>query len=543
MSRSDKLALLLSFIAIAAAYLVASRVFENIPHLEDEVAYVWQAKLMAAGKVTIPTPIEPKKFLIPFVVDYNGQRFGKYPLGWPALLAVGIKLGMREWVNPLLAGLAVWLTYVLGKKLMGEVVGGLAALLTVTSPFFLVNVGTLLSHALGLVLSLGFVLAWWGMVEKDEGEGMKDEAGRADEENRRKGEKEKRRDGEGMGWLAAVTAGLVLGVFAISRPFTAIGVAIPIGFHGLYLLIRGSLEVRKRVLVVGIIALVVSLLHLLWQYAATGDPLLNLYTLWWEYDKVGFGPGIGVGENGHTLRQAWINTKQSLRVGYSDLFGWPMISWLFLPFGVWAARRNRRMLVAGSIYVSLLVLYMGYWIGAWLFGPRYQFDGLYSLTLLSAAGMAWLAGWRSVPENRNSPPAESGLSPTDNWRKARAVGITALIAVLFLGNLIFYLPARLHSMYGLYEMTEARMAPFLTPEAQALVPAVIIVHGNRWTDYGTLLDLEDPFLASPFIFTFGDKSTFPAVLLETFPDRGVYHYYMDEEPFRFYTDRVPEFGP
>jgi len=531
MSRSDKLALLLSLIAIAAAYLVASRVFENIPHLEDEVAYVWQAKLMAAGKVTIPTPIEPKKFLIPFVVDYNGQRFGKYPLGWPALLAVGIKLGMREWVNPLLAGLAVWLTYVLGKKLMGEAVGVLAALLTVTSPFFLVNAGTLLSHAWGLVLSLGFVLAWWGMVEKDEAE-------RADEEKKRKGEKEIRRDGEGMRWLAAVTAGLVLGVFAITRPFTAVGVAIPFGFHGLYLLAKGPLRVRKRVLVVGIIALAVSLLHLLWQYAATGDPLLNLYTLWWEYDKVGFGPGIGVGENGHTLRQAWINTKQSLRVGYSDLFGWPMISWLFLPFGVWAARRNGRMLVAGSVYVSLLVLYLGYWIGAWLFGPRYQFDGLYSLTLLSAAGIAWLAGWRTVLENQDSPPAESGLSPTDNWRMARALGITALIAVLFAGNLIFYLPARLQSMHGLYGITAARMAPFLTPEAQALAPAVIIVHGDRWMDYGNLLDLEDPFLTTPFILTFGDKSTFPEILLETFPGRGVYHYYPDSEPFTFFTDRV-----
>jgi len=522
MSRFDKTALLLSVLAIFAGWLIASRVFENIPHLEDEVAYVWQAKLMAAGKVTIPTPIEPKKFLIPFVVDYNGQRFGKYPLGWPALLAVGIKLGAREWVNPLLAGLAVWLTYVLGKKLMGEVVGVLAALLTVTSPFFLVNVGTLLSHAWGLVLSLGFVLAWWDAFgEHKNGVATSNAI---------------------PNWLAAVTAGLVLGVFAITRPFTAVGVAIPFGFHGLYLLVRGPGAVRKRLIVFGLAALAVSLLHLLWQYLATGDVLLNPYTLWWGYDKVGFGPGYGR-DPGHTLRQSWINTRHSLRVGYSDLFGWPVVSWLFLPFGVWAVRRNGRMLVAGSVYLSLLVLYLGYWIGAWLFGPRYQFEGLYSLTLLSAAGIVWLAGWRTVQENQDASPVELRLSPTDNWRKARALGITALITVLFAGNLIFYLPTRLQSMYGLYGITAARIAPFLTPEAQALTPAVIIVHGDRWMDYGNLLDLEDPFLTSPFIFTFGDKATFPEILYATFPQRKVFHYYIDEEPFRFYTDRVPGLMP
>lgn len=525
MSRTDKLALLLSFAAVFLAWGIARNVFENIPHLEDEIAYVWQAKLMAAGAATMPSPVEPKKFLIPFVVDYNGQRFGKYPLGWPALLAVGIKFGVRDWVNPLLAGLAVWLMYVLGKRLMNEIVGFLAALLMVTSPFFLVNVGSLLSHAWGLVLSLGFVVAWWGM-----GEGGK-------------GEKEKRSAGEGVKWVAAVTAGAALGMLAVTRPFSAVGVAIPFGVHGLFLLVKGPGKVRARVLLVGLLAGLVSLLVPLWQGAATGDPFLNTYTLWWPYDKVGFGPGHGVIPTGHTLHQGWINTKYSLRVAASDVFGWPKISWLFLPFGLWASRRNGKMLVTGSVVVSLLVLYLAYWIGAWLFGPRYQFEGLYSLTLLSAAGIAWLAGWvkpaRRLTSEDTGVPAETG----EKWQKVRALGITALVAVLFAGNLIFYLPGRLHQMYGLYGISAARVAPFLTPEAQALTPAVVIVHGDKWMDYGNFLDLEDPFLTSPFIFTFGDSNSLKDSLLETFPERGIYHYYPDSEPYKFYTGRVPELGP
>ena len=68
-------------------------------------------------------------------------------------------------------------------------------------------------------------------------------------------------------------------------------------------------------------------------------------------------------------------------------------SWIFLPFGLWAARRNPKALLIGSVVISLVLVYMSYWIGATLFGPRYYYEGLFSLTLFSAAGIAWLAGW------------------------------------------------------------------------------------------------------------------------------------------------------
>src|SRR3990172_408145 len=160
MSRPDRLALLFSLLAVLVTYLVTKRIFEGIPHIEDEIAYVWQAEAIAGGELTVPSPVDPKSFLVPFVVDFQGQRFGKYPLGWPVLLAIGVRFGVRSLVNPLLAGLGVWLTYRLGKKIWGETVGLLAAGLTLTSPFFLMNSGSLLSHPFGLVLSLAFTLAW-----------------------------------------------------------------------------------------------------------------------------------------------------------------------------------------------------------------------------------------------------------------------------------------------------------------------------------------------------------------------------------------------
>ncbi|MGM0375104.1 MAG: hypothetical protein ACQEQQ_11880, partial [Chloroflexota bacterium] len=95
MSNADRLALLLSLLAIAAAALVGGRVFDRMAHLEDEFAYVWQAQAAARGDLTVPSPAFPDSFLVPFVVDYQGQRFGKYPPGWPALLSLGVRVGAR----------------------------------------------------------------------------------------------------------------------------------------------------------------------------------------------------------------------------------------------------------------------------------------------------------------------------------------------------------------------------------------------------------------------------------------------------------------
>lgn len=503
MSRPNIIALTLSVLAVLASYLVHDRVFERLAHIEDEMAYLWQTQIIAEGHLTIQSPPDTKSFLVPFIVDLNGQRFGKYPLGWPALLSIGERLGIRSWVNPLLAGLGVWLTYRLGKRVFSETVGLLAAGLTVTSPFFLMNSGSLLSHPFGLVLSAAFSLAWIELFFEP---------------------------AFGKRWMVTLVAGLSLGSLILTRPFSALGIAIPFGLHGVYLLIRGDWATRKRLIVLGLIVLSLASLHFVWQYAVTGDPLANPYTLWWEYDRVGFGPGVGRMAGGHNLHQAWINTRHSLRVGSADLFGWGMFSWILLPFGLLAILRDRnwRALLPISVFPILVVIHLAYWIGASLLGPRYFYEGLYSLTILSGAGFATLAGW---PTRSGEPfPNYSG------WRGARALLLTSLLFILVLGNLYFYVPMRVGSLFGLYGVQRSHMEPFLSPEAQELTPALVIVDTrDGWIEYGTLLELQDPFLNTPFIFVISRGPNADAEVAAQFPNRSVYWYYPADEPYTLYT--------
>ena len=480
----DRLALFLSLTAVLAAFLVADQVFEHLPHLEDEMAYIWQAETAARGQLTIPSPPLAKSLFVPFVVDYHGQRFGKYPPGWPSLLALGVLVGKRAWVNPLLAGLAVWLTYRLAQKVFDNRIALLAAFLTLTSPFFLVNSGSLLSHPWSLVLSLALAVAWLDLFLA--------------------------KSISVPAWILVGVAGLSLGVLALTRPLTAVGVGLPFFIHGVILIWHGPPPARRHVLAIGGLALVVATLIPLWQFAVTGDPWLNPYSLWWPYDRLGFGEGYGRQEGGHTLYWAWINLQNSLNAGWKDLFGWGRISWLFLPFGLWAVRFNRRAWLVAGVPISLVLVYLAYWIGSTLYGSRYYYEGLYGLTLLTAAGIFWLADATTHPRLQ---------------RFFRA--LVSLLTLILVGyNLIFYQPERFTGMRGLYGITREQLLPFETESVRAAAPALFVVHPqNTWTDYGGLLELQDPWLTSPFIFAYYRSSVRDADLQEAFPERRIIHYY------------------
>jgi hypothetical protein len=84
---------------------------------------------------------------------------------------------------------------------------------------------------------------------------------------------------------------------------------------------------------------------------------------------------------------------------------------------------------------------------------------------------------------------------------ARPLAMVALLALLVSTNLIFYTPQRLQMMRGLYGMERSDLDPFLTPEAQKLTPALIVVHPPNWMEYGVLLELQDPYLDTPFMLS------------------------------------------
>ncbi len=485
----DILALLLAITSVISSYIVADRIYERIPHIEDEMAYVWQAKVITHGEITRPSPACPSCFLVPFVVDYQGQRFGKYPLGWPVILSFGIRFGLRDWVNPLITGGTIWLLYLLIKRLTDKVTALLGSCLAASSPFLLMNAGTLLSHPWSLFLTVALCLTWIDVTSKGS---------------------------RAPGWMTSILAGSLLGCLVLTRPLSAVGVAIPFIVHALILLFTGEARQRKNVLIVALTAGVLSSLHFVWQYALTGDALLNPYTLWWNYDTVGFGSNIGRQSGGYMPSDIWHNLNVNLNALSIDGFGWFNVSWLFLPFGVISLRKNAHAWVVGGILPAVIFTYCFYWIGSWLFGPRYYYEGLPAFILFTAAGITWLVGrWKEV----------MGSHLIKILKNYRVVFVVLIVVLLVSLNIFLYLPQRLGSLKGLYGATRSRLEPFQTEDFLSKTPSLIIVHlGPNWLEYGTLLDLSDPYFESPYVFMIDQGLEKNRLATAQFPDRSIWLY-------------------
>ncbi|MFN8451381.1 MAG: glycosyltransferase family 39 protein [Anaerolineae bacterium] len=143
-------ALALAFFAFLMSAEVSRTVFQRLPHLEDEVAYLYQARMYAGGNLVISSPDPRRAYWQPFLIDQDGLRFGKYTPGWSMQLAVGTLMG-QEWViNAFFSALTVALVYRLGREIFDPDVGVIAAALTAFSPMALLLDGTLMGHTSAL---------------------------------------------------------------------------------------------------------------------------------------------------------------------------------------------------------------------------------------------------------------------------------------------------------------------------------------------------------------------------------------------------------
>jgi hypothetical protein len=154
----------LALVALAGAAWAAwvARIpLEGIPHVQDEAAYTWQAELLATLRLSAPAPDLPVPRLFVLV---DGDRFiGTFPPGWPALLALGVLLGVPWLVNPLLHGLLVYRGGILGGRLGGDSASLPTAALLALSPQAWLLGASRMSHtlvALCAVVAADAALSW-----------------------------------------------------------------------------------------------------------------------------------------------------------------------------------------------------------------------------------------------------------------------------------------------------------------------------------------------------------------------------------------------
>jgi len=109
----DRFALLAALWTTVLSALLAWFVYQDHPHLADEVVYLYHARYFAAGELVMPPPPVVPAFQVDMIENQPDKWYAVPPMGWPAVLAVGAALGAPWLVNPVLAGHTIRLTCLL----------------------------------------------------------------------------------------------------------------------------------------------------------------------------------------------------------------------------------------------------------------------------------------------------------------------------------------------------------------------------------------------------------------------------------------------
>ena len=134
-------------LACAIYATVALVVFDGRPLLIDEIVSVFHGRALAAGRLAWPASPYPEFFSAMHLVETNGQVFSQYPVGGPALIALGDLAGAAWLVGPLCGGVAVaaFIAYLRRTETRQEEIWA-AALLFALSPFVAFMSGTYMNH-------------------------------------------------------------------------------------------------------------------------------------------------------------------------------------------------------------------------------------------------------------------------------------------------------------------------------------------------------------------------------------------------------------
>uniref|UniRef100_A0A7C2BGY9 Glycosyltransferase RgtA/B/C/D-like domain-containing protein n=1 Tax=Thermomicrobium roseum TaxID=500 RepID=A0A7C2BGY9_THERO len=482
----------------AVVALVLNRViFEGLPHTEDEVAFLFQATTLARGHLVAPAPPVPDAFAIPFVIVRDGMWFGKYPPGYPLVLALGVLVGYPPLVNAVAAALSVLLVTALAHKIYDFPTGLLAATLLVASPFFLIQAASFMAHTVCLALTLLFVFSFLLTLERPT-------------------------------VLRALPGALALALLVLARPLTALGVTLPFVFWALWRFWRVP-NWRPASLCFAAGGLLGSAALLAYNQHTTGNPLTFGYELWWPFDRVGFGPGTGPG-SGHTLESGLFNTRANLRLLEDVLFGWPgrldllpaalatavaLAQLVLYPLRSWTMPRSSSVAIAWDLALaaqvaSLVALHIAYWTAGQMYGPRYYFEALGALVLLSARGILHLI--RTIRWFWHLSTLRPEFPVLGN-----VVGTVALLGMITWGIFFTGFPwwQKYYGWYGILA------EPARTIAAQAPANSVVLLPITAWTAYAPFFIRNSPLLDSPVLYArdLGPRNT---EIAAAFPDRQIY---------------------
>jgi Dolichyl-phosphate-mannose-protein mannosyltransferase len=474
----DRFALGAALYVTALAAGLSYFVYEGHPHIPDELGYFYHARYLAAGMLTMPAPPVPEAFDID-LMNYEEHRwFSPLPPGWPAMLAVGVRLGAPWLVNPVLAGINILLAYGLLRELYSRRLARLGVLLLCLSPWYVFMAMNLMNHTWTFTCIL---VGSWAVNRAVRGG----------------------RFGYGL------VAGAATGVTSLIRPLDGLILA---AFLGAWLVGLGGR--RAKLPALGAFAVGVALLGglaLPYNRVLTGDPMrIPLMAYFDKYhgpksNDMGFGPergwGWGIDPNpGHSPLDAAINTNLNAFSTNIELFGWSTGSLILIAIALFSGALTRKDYLWVALVGAVVSGYSLYWFsGGPDFGARYWYLILPACIVLTCRGLQYI---------------ESRMS----FGSPRVLGAAAALSLMAAVN---YFPWRVLDKYPKY----LEMRPDIRNLARehTFGRSLILIQGERFPDYASAA-IYNPldFNAHAPVYAWDRSPEVRARLLERYKDRPLW---------------------
>lgn len=349
--------LVLALLAGAIYALVANLIYDGKPLLIDEIIQTWHGRILADGTLWKPVPPHPEFSSSMHRIDTGDRMYGQFPIGGPAMLALGSLVGAEWLVGPVFGAVSILLYGVLARRVdprPGVALG--AVLLFALAPFTVFMSGSYMNHVTGLTWLLVAMVGLSSAVRDDRG---------------------RFRDG--------LLAGLGLGVSATIRPVDALAFALP---AGLWLLWRAIRHRRVAALLGSGLGIAIPVGILLWANdQTTGAPLLLGYTVMWgSAHDLGFHAtpwgAVHTPAKGLELLNLYFLRLQSY------LYETPVPSLLPAGLALVLTRRlsamDRYLLVTGAM---ICAVYFAYWHDGFYLGPRFLFPLVPLLSIWTARAL------------------------------------------------------------------------------------------------------------------------------------------------------------
>jgi len=408
--------LLSSGVVLVLTNLFSWLVFQHIPHVQDSIGQVFQGRIFASGRITLPARLDDFFAGYLQIINDGSRMYSQYPFGHSLLLALGTLVHAEWLVNPLLGSAEILVLYFLGKELYDEGIGRIAALLGVASPFLLFMSSEYMNHASGLLFLSLFLLFFFRTIRPLRGRQARSSL--AD----------------------PLLSGLALAMALNIRPLSALAVSLPIAGYGSYLLFKS----RWRMLPAFALLLAPVLLGVgafgLYNYLTTGSPLLSGYEAYGMLQHGRAGWGLGFGARGFeelgvfTPLRALVQTGNNLNsLNLYLFFESPVPGLLLVLLLLLTFTREPADWVLLASFVSLPILYFFYWYQDLCLGPRFLYEGLAPILLLSSRGLV------EFPRFAGRAAGDAAETGTRN-AVAIAVGVSlvATAAIGFPGLFKFY---------------------------------------------------------------------------------------------------------